>query len=78
MKEHRNLQKEPLPLSHAVNPLHFIKNGEGQVFRAGQMGFVALVALGNVLGCLYDVIFKIVGGLEDLLALRIVVGQAVT
>ena len=77
MKQYRNLQKKPFPFSHAMDSLHLIKNSQGQIFRSRQMRLVALVTLGNVLGRLYNIVFKIVAGLKDLFPLRIIVGQAV-
>ena len=52
MKPDRNLQKQALSLLHTVNPLHFVEDGESQIFRSLKMGFITLIALGNVLGCL--------------------------
>ena len=77
MKPDRNLQEQALPLLHTVNPLHFVENGESQIFCSLKMGLITLIALGNVLGRLDDIVFKIMAGLEDPFALRVIVSQTV-
>ena len=57
---------------------HAVKNRKGNPLQGFPSFFAAPVALADVLGTGNDILFKIMGGSNDFVLLRIFIGNAVT
>ena len=77
MKLNRNLKKQTLPVSHSMNLLHAVKNGQCQVGSTLDMVFSSGITFGNVPGCHQNIIFEIVCTLDKILLFPEVIGNTV-
>ena len=76
MEHHGDPQQQPLPLSQAVNSLHGVEDGHGCHFHILNVGAVYRVPLADILGSHNNIIFKVVLYLQQLLLLRVFIGEA--
>ena len=77
MKQCRDLQQQTFSCTHTVDFLHAVKDRQCDIRCALDMVFAAGIAFGNVSGSNQNVIFEIVGALDELLLFSVIVGNSI-
>ena len=78
VKDHRQLQEQPVMLCHILLAFHGIKDLQGRIFDVVAMIFAAAIAIRNAAGCVDDIIQKAVGRRDLFFALGEVGGHSLT
>ena len=77
MELYGDLEKKTFSCTHTVDFLHAVKDRQCDIRCALDMVFAAGIAFGNVSGSNQNVIFEIVGALDEFLLFSVIVGNSI-